>query len=1315
MAVYRDIDYNTRINGGLTVSQASTFASNLTVSGTLAAGNVSDIVSAINDKFASAGGTVSGNVTISGDLTVSGTITGVDLSQYYTKTNLQTNGQASVHWNNITDKPTYDNYVKWILKQNTEETGADVITGTIVDFKNGSNISITRTGTAMTIANTYTHPSSHAATMITEDTTHRFVADTEKVTWNAKADAHTHPYDNYQNWILKQNTEGTGQNVTTGSIVDFKNGSNISITRSASAITIANTYSYTHPANHSPSIITQDASNRFVTDTLISTWNAKSDAHTHPYTPDTHPTVIANVSLGHIKTGGDITIDATGIVTVVDDSHNHIISNVDGLQTALDSKAPTHTHPYDNYQSWLLKANTDTGVSITSGAIVDIKSSGATTISRSSSTITISSTNTTYTASNGLQLLTTEFSVKLGTSPGLTADANGLVNSDKGSSQYIFKNVTVGGTTSSANINDDTLTFAASGDIQASISGKTVTYTHNDSDHNTFPTLSSSNVFTANSESIKIKPTTDTYTARNSIAVVIGDVFSNIGYNPIDAMTEEVWSASGKTGTQYTRGIDYDIDYYAGKIKRHTDSSISNGATVYVSFYQTVILLRINKNDDSYTYFSIDNRGNMYGKSMSVLLSSSQNSQESDVQGDFTVQGNMIVNGNTTLGDDATTDNIIVKGSFNIWDNTSAKFTVDTTGTVTAGIIPWARLSSIPSASTTASGIVQLSSAIDSDSTTLAATAVAVKSAYDLANGKWTYSATTIQGIKVNAATNADTVNSLTVLTAVPTGAVFTDTVYTHPANHPASIITEDATHRFFTDTERTKLSGIATSANNYTHPTNDGNLHVPATSTTNNLKVLKAGSTAGVMAWGNVDWGELTSKPSSFTPSTHYHSNLQNIDDRDRKPVNTSKGYLELVFTSLGGMTGTENQDYQDMLVLNSYIDASGGNVNALIFDKSEMKIRHYQAAQADTTWGTPKQLAYISSTITDGEQNSSPSCDAVYDGLATKVAANTAITGATKCKITYDSKGLVTAGADLTASDLPTNHNNYIPVAQTTWYSHTPSAWNDASIVSRGGAEDGWIFCDGVNGQYGIYHRQIDSNLVVAGNETLLSNSIAFIGGNSLASYINLSGGHGYFKGNLKVGGTIDTGQGATELYLMDQNVKTTSSPTFAGQTLTGPLTLASTTPVIHFNGSSDTGIDMSIKATPEGLDFYEPEDNDRIHFRIYDDAGVDAPYGYQVNATVVIDASRNLVNIETINTGQGATEVYLMDQNVKTTDGVTFNAVTSTTSVTASSAAITNGVSAASVTATGTVTATVHKAGNWDIKQDATTQSLKFVFVT
>ena len=40
-------------------------------------------------------------------------------------------------------------------------------------------------------------------------------------------------------------------------------------------------------------------------------------------------------------------------------------------------------------------------------------------------------------------------------------------------------------------------------------------------------------------------------------------------------------------------------------------------------------------------------------------------------------------------------------------------------------------------------------------------------------------------------------------------------------------------------------------------------------------------------------------------------------------------------------------------------------------------------------------------------------------------KLTGNTAITGATKTKITYDAKGLITAGADLAASDMPTGIN--------------------------------------------------------------------------------------------------------------------------------------------------------------------------------------------------------------------------------------------------------------------------------------------------
>ena len=52
----------------------------------------------------------------------------------------------------------------------------------------------------------------------------------------------------------------------------------------------------------------------------------------------------AGSSLGGVKSGGDVTI-SSGVITINDDSHNHIISNIDGLQSALDSKASSgHNH-----------------------------------------------------------------------------------------------------------------------------------------------------------------------------------------------------------------------------------------------------------------------------------------------------------------------------------------------------------------------------------------------------------------------------------------------------------------------------------------------------------------------------------------------------------------------------------------------------------------------------------------------------------------------------------------------------------------------------------------------------------------------------------------------------------------------------------------------------------------------------------------------------------------------------------------------------------------------------------------------------------
>lgn len=70
------------------------------------------------------------------------------------------------------------------------------------------------------------------------------------------------------------------------------------------------------------------------------------------------------------------------------------------------------------------------------------------------------------------------------------------------------------------------------------------------------------------------------------------------------------------------------------------------------------------------------------------------------------------------------------------------------------------------------------------------------------------------------------------------------------------------------------------------------------------------------------------------------------------------------------------------------------------------------------------------VDSALSDSSENAVQNkiVKAAIDG---KVAKNADITGATKAKITYDAKGLVTGGADLQASDIPDVGTTYVKVS--------------------------------------------------------------------------------------------------------------------------------------------------------------------------------------------------------------------------------------------------------------------------------------------
>ena len=110
-------------------------------------------------------------------------------------------------------------------------------------------------------------------------------------------------------------------------------------------------------------------------------------------------------------------------------------------------------------------------------------------------------------------------------------------------------------------------------------------------------------------------------------------------------------------------------------------------------------------------------------------------------------------------------------------------------------------------------------------------------------------------------------------------GSVAWDNVSGHPTNlsqftNDSGYVTSSGVSSITIKTTSPITGGsdtATTSTGEYTiaHATGDGNLHVPATGTTNNGKVLKAGSTAGSISWGTLSASDVGAAPSSTVSCT--------------------------------------------------------------------------------------------------------------------------------------------------------------------------------------------------------------------------------------------------------------------------------------------------------------------------------------------------------------------------------------------------------------------------------------------------------------
>ena len=223
----------------------------------------------------------------------------------------------------------------------------------------------------------YNHPSTHPATMITEDTTHRFVTDAEKSTWNAKASTavatssanglmssgdkskldgieanankYVHPeYDDKASGLYKITVEDGHVSATTAvtkaditalgiPAQDTNTTYDIATTDSDGLMSSEdkskldgiedNANKYIHPTSHAATMITEDTTHRFVTDAEKATWNAKAS------------TSVATSS-------------ANGLMSKTDKA------KLDGIE----DNANNYTHPsYDDKASGLYKITVEDG------------------------------------------------------------------------------------------------------------------------------------------------------------------------------------------------------------------------------------------------------------------------------------------------------------------------------------------------------------------------------------------------------------------------------------------------------------------------------------------------------------------------------------------------------------------------------------------------------------------------------------------------------------------------------------------------------------------------------------------------------------------------------------------------------------------------------------------------------------------------------------------------------------------------------------------------------------------------------------------
>jgi hypothetical protein len=173
--------------------------------------------------------------------------------------------------------------------------------------------------------------------------------------------------------------------------------------------------------------------------------------------------------------------------------------------------------------------------------------------------------------------------------------------------------------------------------------------------------------------------------------------------------------------------------------------------------------------------------------------------------------------------------------------------------------------------------------------------------------------------------------------------------------------------------------------------------------------------------------------------------------------------------------------------------------------------------------------------------------------------VATNSAITGATKTKITYDAKGLVTAGADATTADIAdSTDNRYVTDANLTVIGNTSGTNTGDETQSSILSKLGW---------WRIHESTVGNNS--SGTSNTISKSIQI---GAITDILNIE------KVTFKKTGNNSTFIGRIYLSEVDNNIGGTAILLATANTSTGPNTYLPITRIFEKIGSNISGINAT-----------------------------------------------------------------------------------------------------------------------------------------